>query len=127
LDADCPPQTIGVHVAGYGSGAKHGSHNEPKLHPRPGKQAGPAALQHACPEWPQSDPQPFGPASPPPHVAGSAHVSGQVIVCPQLLVALPHDFPLHGAVLSGVQHVSPTHTSDVDEQLTVPPLPQATC
>jgi hypothetical protein len=99
------------------------------------------------------------------------HVSGQVIVCPHLFVALPHAFPLHAAVLSGVQHVSsgmhtpalghvaeqltlcaqlfftvvlqcpahavvlssgvqhalPTHTSDADGQLTVPPLPQGTC
>jgi hypothetical protein len=43
-----------------------------------------------------------------------------------LFVAIVLHLPAHAVVLSGVQHVSFTHTSEDDAQLTVAPDPQAT-
>jgi hypothetical protein len=48
------------------------------------------------------------------------------IVCPQLFVAVVLQTPAQAVALSGVQQLLPTHTSDVDEQLAVPPAPHAT-
>jgi hypothetical protein len=56
------------------------------------------------------------------------HVAEQLTLWPQLFFTVVLHFPAQVVALSsGVQHVVPTHTSDVDEQLTVPALPQGTC
>jgi hypothetical protein len=61
------------------------------------------ALAHAVPSSVQ--PQPLAPPVPPLQVFGGAQVLGQVMFCPQLLVAGPHALPLQALVLSGVQQV----------------------
>jgi hypothetical protein len=50
----------------------------------------------------------------------------QLIVWPQLFVAVVLHLPAHGVTLSGAQHVLPWQISLADEQFVVPPAPQAT-